>query len=98
MSVIITGMDLPGRCDECPLALNSECPLIGIDTEEEEGSRDMNCPLKSADIAEELEKIKAEIDTLYGVYYSYFKERLVIKSDVMRILDEHISELKGKIE
>lgn len=45
---------------------------------------------------EELEKTKEEIDTLYGVYLSRFTERLVIKSDVMRILDEHISELKGE--
>lgn len=43
----------------------------------------------------ELEKIKTEIDTLYEVYEPYFKERLVIKSDVMQIIDNHISELKG---
>lgn len=47
-------------------------------------------------IIEKLEKIKSEIDTLYGVYLSCFTERLVIKSDVMRIFDEHISELKGE--
>lgn len=47
-------------------------------------------------VIEELEKIKAEIDTLYGVYLSRFTERLIIKTDVMRILDEHISELKGE--
>lgn len=46
-------------------------------------------------VVSELEAIKAEIDTLYGVYLSCFTERLVIKSDVMRIFDEHISELKG---
>lgn len=57
MAVIITDMDMPSRCDECPLVVNSECPLIGIDVDEEMGSRDMNCPLKSAD--EMIEKIKA---------------------------------------
>ena len=44
----------------------------------------------------ELEEIKAEIDALYGVYNSHFKERLVIKTDVMQILDKHIAELKGE--
>ena len=43
-------------------------------------------------LQDELEKIKAEIDTLYGVYLSCFKERLVIKTDVMQILDKHIGE------
>ena len=57
------------------------------------GIVDRYCQKKTA---EELEKIKAEIDTLYGVYLSRFTERLVIKSDVMRIFDEHISELKGE--
>lgn len=46
-------------------------------------------------VIEELEKLKEEIDTLYGVYYSYFKERLVIKTDVVNIIDNHITELKG---
>ncbi len=45
-----------------------------------------------------IDKIRADINTLYGVYNSHFKEQLVIKSDVMRILDEHISELKGGSE
>ena len=42
----------------------------------------------------ELEKIKTEIDALYEVYEPYFKERLVIKSDVIQILDKHIKENK----
>ena len=47
-----------------------------------------------SEVIEELEKIKAEIDALYGVYFSCFKERLVHKTDVMRILDQHIKENK----
>ena len=54
--------------------------------------------IHSTPLEEELEKIKAEIDTLYGVYLSRFTERLVIKTDVMQILDRHISELKGGAE
>lgn len=46
MSVIITGMEMPYRCDECPLVTDNECPLLGIDVDEEEGSRDLRCPLK----------------------------------------------------
>ena len=49
-------------------------------------------------ILRELDSIRAEIDTLYGVYLSRFTERLVIKTDVMQILDRHISELKGGAE
>ena len=41
---------------------------------------------------EELEKIKSEIDALYGVYL--FKERLVNETDVIQILDRHIKENK----
>ena len=47
------------------------------------------------DVIEELEEINAEIDALYEVYNSHFKERLVIKTDAMQILDNHITELKG---
>lgn len=63
--------------------------------DEEELAEDLQKELPNRIIAE-LEKIKEEIDTLYGVYLSRFTERLVIKSDVMRIFDEHISELKGE--
>ena len=45
---------------------------------------------------EELEKIKAEIDTLRGCYNPRFKERLVLQSDVIQILNKYISELKGE--
>ena len=51
---------------------------------------------ESTSVIDELEKIKEEIDTLYGVYLSRFTERLVIKTDVMQILDRHISALKGE--
>ena len=40
-------MEMPNRCDECPLSsLSNECPLINIDCDEEMGGRDLNCPLK----------------------------------------------------
>ena len=42
----------------------------------------------------ELEKIKTEIDTLRGCYNPHLKERLILESDVMQIIDNHISELK----
>ena len=55
MAVIITNMDMPNRCDECPLSsLSNECPLLNIDCEEEMGGRDLNCPLK------EVKECKAE--------------------------------------
>ena len=92
MSVIITGMDLPGRCDECPLALNSECPLIGIDTDEEEGSRDMNCPLKSADIVEELEKIKKDIKEVWSLNNE--RDMLLLASYIWQHVDMYISKIK----
>ena len=58
MAVIID-MDMPSRCDECPFVTNSECPIIGIDVEEEMGSRDINCPLKSTDeMIAEIEQLK----------------------------------------
>ena len=47
-----------------------------------------------ASLNEELEKIKAEIDTLRGCYNPHLKERLILQSDVMQIIDKHISELK----
>lgn len=47
-------------------------------------------------IIAELLKIKTEIDASYAVYVPFFDERLVIKSDVIQILDKHISELKGE--
>ena len=59
----------------------------------------LDCAIKALknqkSVITELEKIKAEIDALYEVYEPYFKERLVIKSDVIQILDKHITELKG---
>ena len=63
--------------------------------EEEEAYEELQNEVPNL-IVEELEKIKAEIDTLYSVYDSHFTERVVIKSDVMCILDQHISELKGE--
>ena len=54
MSVIITGMEIPYRCDECQLVIGYECPLLGIDVDEDEGSTDLRCPLKS--VEELLEK------------------------------------------
>ena len=53
--------------------------------------------MKTSEIITEFEKIKTEIDALYGVYNSHFKERLVIKSDVIQVLDRHIEELKGGV-
>ena len=45
-------------------------------------------------LIEELEKIKAEIDTLRGCYNPHLKERLILQSDVMQIIDKQISVLK----
>lgn len=53
-------------------------------------------PLTNKDTIKELEEIKAEIDRLYAFYMYIFKENVVIKSDVMQILDKHIAELKGE--
>ena len=58
MAVIID-IDLPNRCDECPLVLNDECPLIGIDVDEEMESRDLNCPLKEVPTGKLEKDIKA---------------------------------------
>ena len=66
MAVIID-IDLPNICDECPLSsLSNECPLLNIDCEEEMGGRDLNCPLKPADVVEssEYEKALKEISKL----------------------------------
>lgn len=43
-----------------------------------------------------LENIKAEIDTLRGCYNPHLKEKLILESDVMQIIDNHIAELKGE--
>ena len=47
-----------------------------------------------ADIIEELEKIKAEIDRLYSD--CLYGEQLVSKPETMQIIDNHIKELKGE--
>ena len=44
MSVIIKGMDMPHRCDECFFTdSNDECIFLGIDADMD--SVDENCPL-----------------------------------------------------
>lgn len=62
---VILNIDLPNRCDECPLVTNGECPLIGIDVDEEMGSRDLNCPLKSVDkMMEEIQDYKIMVNKI----------------------------------
>ncbi len=57
---------------------------------------EFGCEVTAEGIVEELKKIKEEMNVLYDVYEPYFKERLVIKTDVIQIIDKHISELKGE--
>ena len=53
MAVIIENMEMPNRCDECPISsLSNECPFLHIDCDEEIGGRDENCPLKEVPTGE----------------------------------------------
>ena len=80
MSVIITGMEIPYRCDECQLVIGYECPLLGIDVDEDEGSTDLRCPLKS------VEELLEKFSMVNGC------GDFIATSDVVKIIKEYCEE------
>ena len=52
MAVIISNMDMPKSCDECPISRYQElhdCPILRMFTTKHSEKRLDECPLKSAD-------------------------------------------------
>ena len=107
MSIIIENMEMPKYCEDCHFVYDSfgYCSMADKDIEDYSFRNGKNerpkwCPLKEntelenqTSVIAELEKIKAEIG---AISYIGSVSGMISTNEVNKLIDEHISELKGE--
>ena len=85
MAIIITDMDMPKSCDECPISRYQElhdCPILRMYSTKHSEKRLDDCPLKSVD------DMVVEIGDVYVGYRHAYE----VKHDIMQIIDKYTKE------